>query len=47
LYSTTSPPTGRRSIDNYFETYVPIAKRIPGLRFYVANSGEPELLAGN
>src|SRR5260221_4084019 len=30
----------------YFETHVPIAKKIPGLRSYIVNSGSPALVAG-
>jgi uncharacterized protein (TIGR02118 family) len=31
----------------YFETHVPIAKKIPGLRSYTVNSGNPAMLAGS
>ena|ERR1700722_5595211 len=30
----------------YFETHVPIAKGIPGLRSYIVNSGRPTGVAG-
>jgi len=31
----------------YYETHVPIAKRIPGLRSYTVNSGTPMMVAGS
>jgi uncharacterized protein (TIGR02118 family) len=31
----------------YFETHVPIAKRLPKLRSYAVSSGKPQMLAGN
>ena len=30
----------------YFETHVPLARKIPGLRSYTVNSGAPNLVAG-
>jgi uncharacterized protein (TIGR02118 family) len=30
----------------YFETHVPIAKKIPGLRSYTVNAGNPMMVAG-
>lgn len=30
----------------YFETHVPIARRIPGLRSYIVNAGAPNLVVG-
>jgi uncharacterized protein (TIGR02118 family) len=30
----------------YFETHVPLAKKIPGLRSYFVNSAAPHLVAG-
>jgi uncharacterized protein (TIGR02118 family) len=31
----------------YFETHVPIAKKIPGLRTYTVSAGIPTMVAGN
>jgi uncharacterized protein (TIGR02118 family) len=31
----------------YFETHVPIAKKVPGLRSYVVNSGSPTMITGS
>ena len=30
----------------YFQTHVPLAKKIPGLRSYTVSSGKPALMAG-
>ena len=30
----------------YFETHVPIAKKLPGLRSYVVSAGRPGVMAG-
>ena len=29
----------------YFETHVPLAKKIPGLRSYIVNSGSPAIMS--
>ena|SRR5579862_6680076 len=40
-------PTDPAAFDRYyFETHVPIAKKIPGLRSYVVTAGKPAMLAG-
>lgn len=31
----------------YFDTHVPIAKKIPGLRSYIVSSGSPTMVAGS
>jgi uncharacterized protein (TIGR02118 family) len=31
----------------YFETHVPIAKKVPGVRSYIVNSGNPTMVAGS
>ena len=31
----------------YFETHVPIAKKVPGLRSYVVNNGPVNVIAGS
>ena len=31
----------------YFETHVPIAKKIPGLRSYIVNNGPLDVIAGS
>ena len=31
----------------YFETHVPIAKKVPGLRSYIVNDGPLNVVAGN
>jgi uncharacterized protein (TIGR02118 family) len=31
----------------YFETHVPIAKKVPGLRSYVVSSAKPAMMAGS
>jgi uncharacterized protein (TIGR02118 family) len=31
----------------YFETHVPIAKKVPGLRSYIVNDGPLNLIAGS
>jgi uncharacterized protein (TIGR02118 family) len=41
-------PTDVAAFDRYyFETHVPIAKKIMGLRSYVVNSGSPTIIAGS
>ncbi len=41
-------PTDPAAFDRYyFETHVPIAKKLPGLRSYVVSSQAPVLVAGD
>jgi uncharacterized protein (TIGR02118 family) len=43
-----NPPADPAAFDRYyFETHVPIAKKIPGVRSYVVNSGPPNMVAGS
>lgn len=45
LYSQPADPD---AFDKYYyETHIPIAKRIPGLRSYVISSTPPRVLVGN
>jgi uncharacterized protein (TIGR02118 family) len=44
LYNQPADPAAFDSY--YFDTHVPIAKKIPGVRSYVVNSAKPAMLAG-